>query len=248
MRWDVWANYTSAETPAVESFTYQYTIRAGAGSQLSHMIAELTHWAGTEDDPVAVTPASGLISEFQFYDYELDDWVDFVGATRGDPAELQVQDFDTGDGNPGWPAGYTMWGIKFSNTSGFGDGTGTWSFRFDSLQVPTWGDFYLKDGKQNSSDLYAYNQDIGADDPEGLPTDWWNLYASSNGEAGYAVGTPPVTGNPDGYPGAGSIYAIDGFYQVVRADGITIPEPSSGLLAGMLALAGLLCRRQRRQA
>jgi len=44
----------------------------------------------------------------------------------------------------------------------------TWVIEFDSTRVPVWGDFYAKDGKENTTDgkiqVYAYNTGFTAND------------------------------------------------------------------------------------
>ena len=54
-------------------------------------------------------------------------------------------------GNPGFPAGETIFGIKFDLN---GDQR---TVTFDSTRQPMWGDFYAKGG----SSSFAYNADVG---------------------------------------------------------------------------------------
>jgi len=63
-------------------------------------------------------------------------------------------------GSPGLPG--TIYGIKFSPTpDGSGDTSTSFSWSFDSTHKPEWGDFYAKDGKQQTTDgkidVIAYN-------------------------------------------------------------------------------------------
>ena len=63
-------------------------------------------------------------------------------------------------GSPGLPD--TIYGIKFSPTpDGSGNTPTSFSFSFDSTHRPEWGDFYAKDGKQQTPDgkidVIAYN-------------------------------------------------------------------------------------------
>jgi len=63
------------------------------------------------------------------------------------------------NGSPGLP--YSIYGIKINPTPDSSGDTTSFSFSFDSAHEPGWGDFYAKDGKQQTTDgkidVIAYN-------------------------------------------------------------------------------------------
>jgi len=66
---------------------------------------------------------------------------------------LEFGTFGPAPGNPGFPVGESIFGIKINLT---GDQT---YVEFDANREPMWGDFYAKDG--GSPVAYALNTDIG---------------------------------------------------------------------------------------
>jgi hypothetical protein len=80
--------------------------------------------------------------------------------------KVEYGTFGPGSGNPGFPAGETIFGVKFNLI-------GTQSLiEFDSNRQPMWGDFYSKGG----SAAFAYNTDLGVavanpNDYLGVPVD-----------------------------------------------------------------------------
>ena len=84
---------------------------------------------------------------------------------------VDQREFDTfgpAPGNPGFPIGESIFGIKINLT---GDQT---YVEFDANREPMWGDFYAKDG--GNPVAYAFNTDIGVTvvnlhDYTGIPVD-----------------------------------------------------------------------------
>lgn len=68
----------------------------------------------------------------------------------GPIADIEYGTFGPSPGNPGFPAGESIFGMKINTTNGVAD------FSFDSVRAPMWGDFYAK----GASD-FAYNSDLG---------------------------------------------------------------------------------------
>ena len=60
--------------------------------------------------------------------------------------------------NPGMPDG-GMFGLKWNTTND----PQTYSFTVVTNRMPMWGDFYAKDGVENTQDVYAYNLNFGVD-------------------------------------------------------------------------------------
>jgi len=85
-----------------------------------------------------------------------------------DVADFSVDTFGPAPGNPGFPEGQTIWGLKIDM------GGEQLVAEFDSYRAPMWGDFYAKDGGNPQN--YAYNTDFGVEvvnqhDYEGVPVD-----------------------------------------------------------------------------
>lgn len=76
--------------------------------------------------------------------------------TSLDPVELfaTLDTWGTSNSNPGIPG--SVYGLKFENITDddpyFGEGS-TWTWSFNSLRMPMWGNFYAKSGVG----IYAYN-------------------------------------------------------------------------------------------
>lgn len=83
-----------------------------------------------------------------------------------DVHKIEYGTFGPGAGNPGFPAGETIFGIKINLTGN------QMLIEFDSNRQPMWGDFYSKGG----SAAFAYNTDLGVavanpNDYLGVPVD-----------------------------------------------------------------------------
>ena len=88
-----------------------------------------------------------------------------------DVAGHGIATFGPAPGNPGFPEGQTMWGLKIDL------GNEQLVAEFDSYRAPMWGDFYAKDGGNPQN--YAYNTHFGIDvvnqhDYEGIPVDQYD--------------------------------------------------------------------------
>ena len=108
------------------------------------------------------------------------------------PDAYEFDDFGPGFGNPGFPAGETISGIKINMAPDYT------TVGFYSTRAPMWGDFYAKDGKTVVQGQtywnYAYNMDLGVEvanpnDYEGMPVD-------AAGNALYKVLVPDTIPEP----------------------------------------------------
>lgn len=75
-----------------------------------------------------------------------EDLFNFVGVHKG---EVEFGTFGPAPGNPGFPGGETIFGVKLG-----GDGSNT--IEFDSVRQPHWADFYAKGAND-----FVYNTDLG---------------------------------------------------------------------------------------
>ena len=72
-----------------------------------------------------------------------------------------LSSFSSENGNPGMPGSFEV-GLKFENEEGnllkssLGEATKTFFIVFDSDRVPTWGDFYAKDGDEEACDKKVF--------------------------------------------------------------------------------------------
>ena len=110
---------------------YEYTFQIGNGSDLtgglvSHMIITLS-----ED-----FPESDLFN------------------TGSDVDDVEFGTFGADSGNPGFPPGKSISGVKFEMDN---EDKTVVAVEFDSTHMPMWGDFYAKDGNPNA----AWNADLG---------------------------------------------------------------------------------------
>jgi len=111
---------------------YEYTFFAVPSSPaLSHFILQ-----------VSQAVVGGLPA---FDPYDPTDYFD------GPTVEGQATSYGPAPGNPGFPAGQSIWGIKFQEDMPL------WTIEFDSYRLPMLGDFYAKGG----FDSFAYNSGLG---------------------------------------------------------------------------------------
>jgi len=115
---------------------YKYTFSDGAGDALSKRVSHF------------IISVSDNLTSADVYNFS------------SDVAKVTIDDFEEANGNPGFPAGQSLYGLKM-------DMTGNQVVaEFDSVRMPMWGDVYLKDGKNGSSSTpkfnSAYNTDFGA--------------------------------------------------------------------------------------
>ena len=82
----------------------------------------------------------------------------------GSNGNLSVNMYDPSDpSNPGLPSAFYGLKIDVTESADF--------FSFTSTRGPVWGDFYMKDGKYELNDVYAYNASFGTPDPLDPPSD-----------------------------------------------------------------------------
>lgn len=136
-------------TENASDWHYEYTFydesRGSLGMDTSHFIIELSK------------------------NIELSDLYNFTGDV--DPEDgLELGIFGSAGGNPGFPTGKSIYGIKINL------GLDQTTVGFDSNRSPMWADFYAKDGKFEDEWNYAYNSDLGIEvanpnDYSGEPVD-----------------------------------------------------------------------------
>jgi len=132
-------SFTSTVTRSVDDpsaplhYYYEFSVPEGA-KDLSHLILQVSEADG---DLLAFDPTNPL-------DY-------LNGPTV---AEGKTDTFGPADGNPGFPTGKSIFGIKFE------DEMPMWVIEFDSYRLPMDGSFYTK----SASDIYAYNSGLGDGD------------------------------------------------------------------------------------
>ncbi|MBX3405095.1 MAG: hypothetical protein KF699_16930 [Phycisphaeraceae bacterium] len=106
---------------------YEYSLRTISGGGLtpntSHFIIQLSQ---------NINPQTDLFN--------------FTGPI----ADIEYGTFGPSPGNPGFPTGESIFGMKINTTSGVAD------FSFDSVRAPMWGDFYAKGAND-----FAYNSHLG---------------------------------------------------------------------------------------
>ena len=109
-------------------WSYTYTFDGFKSPAISHFILDLS------DDCVPGNP--NCVTKYLF-------------PYTGEEMMLEFKTFDSSPGNPGFPAGAEITGVKFDET----DGISGFSVSFESERSPVWGDFYIKGGSND----YAYN-------------------------------------------------------------------------------------------
>ncbi len=134
--------------------------------------------------------------------------------------------FMGGSGDPGWPDGGSLYGIKIELS-------GEQAYvEFDSSRMPQWTDFYGKGGNES----YVYNTDFG--ETVANPNDYTNQAVAASGNPLFKILGPDTLSGPPGPEPPGPGPSI-------------IPEPATAVLAGLglLSLLGWrsLARRHRRR-
>jgi len=148
---------------------YKYTLTVFQQG-ISHMIIEASDQVFTPDNLFHLTIPTGWVAEIDTY------------SSNG-----------PGNSNPYMPG--SMYGIKFEGPKG-GEDPISLTIEFDSNRIPTWGDFYSKDGRV----------------PGGLTMPWNTVYNAGFGSSDSDPTNPPGNGSvqnhllvPDTYipaPGA----------------------------------------------
>jgi hypothetical protein len=116
-------------------WTYEYTIFSDR-KDVSHFILEITK--GEEFGDI-VDPR---------VQYENGNWESEI------PEGGRIWDGTNGNSDPGWPEGASMFGIKFDTGSNY------ISYAFETTRDPVWGNFYVKSGKHEGENVYAYNSGL----------------------------------------------------------------------------------------
>jgi len=188
---------TDGWNSTLTAFTYTVTVPEGPG---------LVHYKYEWTVPSDSHGISHLIIEVS------DDFTceDIVPPMAPDTYSAETQ----GSSNPDMPS--PMFGIKFDSDGG----EFNWVIEFDSTRLPTWGDFYSKDGTDPASGhipVYAFNDGFTIVDPPSDPKD-----------PGYVP--------PNNTPYQNKILVPD----------TRIPEPATVALLGLGMLAGLMRKNIRR--
>ena len=133
--------------PGGPYWSYPYTASV-TGKNISHVLIE-----ASKD-----TPVLGSFLETEMFDVN---WKS--NPPKAD--DVIVQDWTSQQGNDSLPG--PMYGIKFNTVSPLPSGSSgtSWIIHFNSYRVPTWGDFYLKDGKDGGIMQTAWNSGFLAADP-----------------------------------------------------------------------------------
>jgi hypothetical protein len=141
--WDI------TEASAGAPFHYVYTLSGADGGALRKT---LSHW-------ILGVSANAVILDFS-------NFIPTYSGTYG------VDTWPTGTANQGMPS--PIYGIKWGSEVDYnktGDPVANsliYTFSFDTLRIPTWGDFYAKDGNEGGkpplppeAGNYAYNKGFG---------------------------------------------------------------------------------------
>jgi hypothetical protein len=125
-----------------DTWRYTYTFTNEDGEELS---PETSHF---------IIQLSDNISEDDLFNFS------------GDFGDIEFGTFGEGAGNPGFPGGESIFGVKINME---GDQL---TVTFDSNRFPQWSDFYAKGGATS----FVYNEDIGVEvanlnDYNGVPVD-----------------------------------------------------------------------------
>ena len=69
---------------------------------------------------------------------------------------------------------FDLYGIKFDNTADYGDASASWGVSIFSTRMPTWGDFYAKDGVFSGTNVVAWNTGFTATDTDPAYDQAWD--------------------------------------------------------------------------
>ena len=128
------------------AFHYEYTISGADGGALGKT---LSHWILEVSNPSSPS-----------------DFFNFNGIQEPYDGQYVPATWQPKQGSQGQPG--DLYGIKFNSDQDYvKNGTGIYTFSFDTLYQPVWGDFYA----QGSNGVYAYNTGFGTD-PDLYTTDF----------------------------------------------------------------------------
>ncbi len=111
------------------TYTYTYTFSGPERPGLSHFILELSESCKTLNDSADPCFVENVAQEFE-----------------------GPQTWTVGSGDPGWPNGVSIWGVKLDFGGEF-EGNASVVYTFQSNRAPVWGNFFIKGGSND----YAYN-------------------------------------------------------------------------------------------
>ena len=111
---------------------------------------------------------------------------DILGGIIGDYGDHAIEIFGLSPGNPGFPEGLTIYGLKIDL-----DDEHT-TVEFDSTRSPMWGDFYAKGGGKPKN--FAYNSNFGTEAVN--KHDYANDPADATGNSLFKVLVPNTVPEP----------------------------------------------------
>jgi hypothetical protein len=117
------------------AFHYEYTFGGLSRKALSHVILDVSDNCGSHGGECVYNADYNVTGTPSYY-YET---------------------FGASPGNPGFPEGAAIFGVKFDEMP-----DNVTVISFDSLRAPMWGDFYAKDGRATGTTTmnYGYNQGL----------------------------------------------------------------------------------------
>jgi hypothetical protein len=179
---DIAVSWSITQTGSV--FHYEYTFSGLSGKNLSHFILDLSDNCVSSCDH---STSNGSCVYNADYD------------VAGTP-NLEYGTFGPASGNPGFPTGGSITGVKFDS---WPDGLS--AIEFDSSRAPMWGDFYAKGGKVIGTNTfnYAYNQGLANH--------------STYNDAKFFIAVPDTVGSTVPEPGSLMLIASGGLLLVLGA-------------------------------
>ncbi len=166
------ANGDWQSPPNGEGFQIRWTISQNQ-DQTWHYKYELLNESGESLEKTTshfILPLSTNIEEDDLYNFS------------GDAATWEFGTFGPASGNPGFPEGETIFGVKID--LGLDQGL----VEFDATRQPMWGDFYAKDGRSGEVWSYAYSSDFGTEVAN--PHDYMGTPVDGNGVTLHKILTP----------------------------------------------------------
>jgi hypothetical protein len=144
-------------------YVYEYLFDGLNSKEVSHFIIEVS----------ANTTINDFGTPTYYYGVSATDFINNGGFTTGGvTGVLEGPTDDWGSGNPNIPG--TLYGIKFDNTADYGDASASWGVSIFSTRMPTWGDFYAKDGVFSGTNVVAWNTGFTATDTDPAYDQAWD--------------------------------------------------------------------------